>query len=103
MSGVKDINNATIACFTSYNPVSRSTWKLAMDYDKVIVMTAQSFLNMLIQEAAKFEDIGLLVCTCHSMLYTVVHMAQILGFHRSQCRVCAPHSATSSNLCSSGV
>ena len=50
-----------VDCFTSYNPMTVGKWPLALAANDVLVMTAQSLLNMLEAGKVQFNQMQLLV------------------------------------------
>lgn len=59
---------AATRCFAGENSVDAASWRTALQHASAIGMTGQSFLNMLEQGAANFQQIALLVklprCAC---------------------------------------
>ena len=62
MAGISQIGG-TAECFSSENPINSRNWATTIAAVSVIVMTAQSFLNVLRDNTASFQDIALTVST----------------------------------------
>ena len=70
MAGISQIGG-TAQCFNSDNPINSRNWATTIATVSVIVMTAQSFLNVLQDNTTSFQDIALMVTTV--VLFTVLN------------------------------
>ena len=50
-----------VQSFSSDNPVSKDTWPEVLETHSVMIMTAQIFLNLLVDGCARLEQLHLLV------------------------------------------
>ena len=76
LAGVGDIGGTT-ECFNRENPINSGNWAKVLAALTVIVMTAQSFLNVLKDNAASLHDIALMVSyTLYKVVKKVIANAQ---------------------------
>lgn len=60
MAGLKSLG-VKAECFARETPINSSNWAVTIDHVSVLVMTAQSFLNVLRDRTASFRQIALMV------------------------------------------
>ena len=82
MAGLRDVGGTT-QCFNSDNPINSRNWAKALAATSVIVMTAQSFLNVLRDNTASLHDIALMVGqTLNTEMISIICIVYLGIVHR---------------------